>query len=326
MAAMNWHRRYFLRLSATAKVGAPDVRFLVMPDIMRQLPAIVFLAAGFGLGYRRWIRPRRDHIDRRSLRLLLLLILASMAGFIGSPFWWFDVQQSFAWDLPPLASRMLAAAGVSLTVGAVLALERPSRQRVRLYLILLVAYMVPLVVVVLAFHLDRFDFSAPITYGFFAAVATVTIPSVLFLHRQPQIISEKQPDDRSVTTGERTWLSLCGAATGVWGLALLVSDDGPLEMIWVWPGDLLSSRLIAVMLLALAAGCLYSAISPDVVPMMLLVIAVYGAMVPLATAANLLSDKPVKPAYVVAFTALSLGSVVFLGRSSRRRRAAVVLQ
>ena len=64
-----------------------------------------------------------------------------MAGFIGSPFWCFDVRESFAWDLPPLASRMLAAAGVSLTVGAVMALERPTRHRVRLYLILLVAYM-----------------------------------------------------------------------------------------------------------------------------------------------------------------------------------------
>jgi hypothetical protein len=56
--------------------------------------------------------------------------------------------------------------------------------------------------------------------------------------------------------------------------------------------------------------------------MMLVVSAGYGAIVPLASAANLLSDKPVKLAYVVAFAGLALGSVILLARSSCRHPAA----
>jgi len=288
-----------------------------VPEVVQQLPALAFLAAGLGLGHRRWIRPRRHQLDRRGASLLLLLVLASMAGFVGSPFWWFDVRQSFPWDLPPLASRMLAAAGLSLTVGAVMTLERPTRQRLRLYLILLAAYLVPLAVTVL-FHLDRFDYSAPITYGFFAAVAAVTVPSVVFLRRQPPIVVEEGVARGAVASAERSWFTGCATITGLWGLALLTTDDGPLDAVWVWPGDLLSSRLIAVMLLALAAGSVYSATRVDAVPVMLSVIVAYGAIVPLSSAANVLSGKPAKPAYIVVFAVLALGSVILLLRRTAK--------
>ncbi|MDQ4130235.1 MAG: hypothetical protein M3133_04480, partial [Actinomycetota bacterium] len=70
-----------------------------MPDVVQQLPALALLAAGLGFGYRRWIGRRRDQVDRRAATLLFLLVLASMAGFVGSPFWWFDVRESFPWYL-----------------------------------------------------------------------------------------------------------------------------------------------------------------------------------------------------------------------------------
>ena len=33
-----------------------------------------------------------------------------------------------------------------------------------------------------------------------------------------------------------------------------VTDSGPVPFVWVWPGDLLTSRLIGVMLLTIAVG------------------------------------------------------------------------
>ena len=81
----------------------------------------------------------------------------------------------------------------------------------------------------------------------------------------------------------------------LWGLALFVTDDGPWGLIWVWPGDLLTSRLIAVMLLTIASGAVYALRYADVSRVMLGVIAVYGFGVMLANLWNILANLPVNP-------------------------------
>lgn len=139
-----------------------------MLDLLLQLLGLALLIGGLWWGYRRWIAPRQQSLDLRSKGLLLLIILTLMGGFFGSPFWWLDEARSFAWDLPALASRMLAAAGWSFVVATAMALEQPTTGRLRLALLLLITYLGPLVVAILFFHLERFDFSAPITYAFFA--------------------------------------------------------------------------------------------------------------------------------------------------------------
>jgi hypothetical protein len=81
-----------------------------MLDLFWQAVGAGLLISGVVWGYRRWVRPH-SALDMQGRGLVLLIALTFMGGFIGSPFWWLDVAQSFAWDLPPLASRMLAAAG-----------------------------------------------------------------------------------------------------------------------------------------------------------------------------------------------------------------------
>lgn len=79
-----------------------------------------------------------------------------------------------------------------------------------------------------------------------------------------------------------------------------------------WPGDLLTSRHIAVMLLTIAIGAVYALRHADVSRVMLGVVAVYGFGVMLANLWSILASKPVNPAYVVAFGIVLLVSATLL--------------
>lgn len=83
-----------------------------------------------------------------------------------------DHPSSFSWDLPPLASRMLAAAGWAFGVATLAALQRPVPHRTGL--LMLATYLAPLLAAVLLFHLDPY---APITYAFFAIVLLLNAPT-----------------------------------------------------------------------------------------------------------------------------------------------------
>ncbi len=133
--------------------------------LLFQIVGLSLLLAGLALGYGRWIKPHASVLDWQGKGLLLLVVLTLAGGFIGSPFWWMDEARSFSWDLPPLASRMLASAGWSFVVVCWLVLERPTDRRLRLVLLLLFVYLSPLALAAPLFHLDRFDPAAPITSG-----------------------------------------------------------------------------------------------------------------------------------------------------------------
>jgi hypothetical protein len=64
-------------------------------------------------GYRHWISPRQVGIQGKGM--LLLSVVTLVGGLLGSTGWWIDDPRSFSWDLPPLASRMLASAGWALS-------------------------------------------------------------------------------------------------------------------------------------------------------------------------------------------------------------------
>jgi hypothetical protein len=83
-------------------------------------------------------------------------------------------------------------------------------------------------------------------------------------------------------------------------------------LIWVWPGDLLTGRLIAVMLLTIAVGAVYALRYADVSRVMLGVIAVYSFGVMLANLWNILASKPVNTSYVVTFGIMFLVSAILL--------------
>lgn len=281
--------------------------------VIAQLVALAVLLGAMWSGYRRWVQPRAATLTGSDRGLLLLVIMTLMGGCIGGLVWWFDVPGSFSWDLPPLASRMLAVAGFSFGVATTLALEQPTPGRLRLILVLLAVYLLPLLVAAPVFHLDRFDLAAPITYAFFMIVALMSGATLWFLLRPPRLLTE--PDTTALTSSlVQGWLGLCALLTAIWGLALFATDNGPSTLIWVWPGDLLTSRLIGVMLLTLAVGALLGLRHADIARQMLAMILTYGLGLAAASIWNGLSGKPIKLAYVVVFGVLGLGSLLLLWR------------
>jgi len=261
------------------------IRYGKMPamTLLLQIFGLVLLVTGIGFGYWRWIKPQGDSLDFQGKGLLLLVILMVMGGFVGSPFWWLDEALSFSWDLPLLASRMLAAAGWSFVVVAFVILEHPTYRRLRLALLLLFVYLIPLAVAAPLFHANRFDPAAPITYAFFAIVLLMVVATTWYLLRQPRIFPDQLQDLVSPSRGVRLWLVIIAIVTVLWGLALIVTDDGPSTLIWVWPGDLLTSRLIGVMLLTIAAGAIYSLPARGTARPMLAMILTYGLGLSLAS-------------------------------------------
>jgi hypothetical protein len=214
--------------------------------------------------------------------------------------------------LPPVASRMLASAGWAFGVATIAALRRPVPRRMRLVMLMLAAYLAPLLLTIPLFHLDRFDPSAPITYGFFALVLCITVAALWYLFQQPVIVPDEPADSLSSTSLVGRWLGFVAAVTALWGLALFITDNGPSGLIWAWPGDLLTSRLIGVMLLTIAVGAIYALRYANVSRVMLGVIAVYGFGVTLANLWNILASLPVNPSYVAAFGIMFLVSAALL--------------
>jgi hypothetical protein len=291
---------------------------VLMSDLLVQALSLFALLGLVAWGTWRWVRPRETGVQGKGMLELTVLTLAG--GLLGSVGWWLDDPRSFSWDLPPLAGRMLASAGWAFGVATFAALQRPVPHRMRLVMLMLATYLAPLLVAVLLFHLDRFDPYVPITYAFFAIVLLMTVAALWYLFRQPVIFPDTPADHLPPGPRLRAWLALVATVTALWGLALFVTDDGPSALIWAWPGDLLTSRLVAVMLLTIAVGAVYALRFADLSRVMLGVVAVYGFGVTLANLWSGLASKPVNPAYVAAFGLMFLVSVALLivGREPAR--------
>src|SRR5437588_2672919 len=224
-----------------------------MSDSPLRLLQVALLVGAWIVGYFLWIRPRQAGLDLQSLGLLLLVLLTFAGGLIGGIFWWLNEPNSFGWRLPDLGARLLGAAAWAYAAGAAYTLWRPTPGRLRLILVLLFVYLAPLGVSVIAFHLGRFDPAAQVTYGFFTVVIGMTASTIWWLVRPPPIVTGSAPD-AAPGLAIRGWFVVVAIVLGLWGLALFVTDAGLSSLMWVWPGDPLTSQLIGVMLLALAAG------------------------------------------------------------------------
>ncbi|MBE7528910.1 MAG: hypothetical protein HND44_20235 [Chloroflexi bacterium] len=99
--------------------------------------------------------------------------------------------------------------------------------------------------------------------------------------------------------------------TFLWGLALFLTDAGLSTLVWVWPGDLFTSRLIAVMLWTLAAAAVYSLHSTDALRVALVVMITYGIGV---VAANFWNPAALKSLYTLVFTLFAVSSLIILLR------------
>jgi hypothetical protein len=140
----------------------------------------------------------------------------------------------------------------------------------------------------------------------------MTFGALWYLFEQPVIVPNEPADSLAPTAPVGGWLGLVAAVCALWGLALFVTDNGPSGLIWVWPGDLLTSQLIAVMLLTIALCAVYALRYADLSRVMLGVIAVYGFGVMLANLWNILANSPVNPSYVAAFGIMFLVSATLL--------------
>lgn len=281
-------------------------------NLLLQSFGLILLIIGMGIGNWLWIRPHKATLTTQGRGLLLLVVATLVGGFIGSPFWWTDQPLSFSWDLPPLASRMLGAAGWSFFAVALMALRRPTTHRLRLILILLLTYLAPLALLVLLFHLQQFNFASPITYVFFIIVLGMISASAWYLRHQPTILDKQQDDTRPALVVTQVWLWIVVGITSIWGVALIITANGPIDVIWAWPNDLLSSRLIGVMLLTLAAGSLYAYRYADTARMMLVMIFVYSLGITLAAVWNLWYARPIQPLYISVFGAIFLVTAVLV--------------
>jgi hypothetical protein len=281
-----------------------------MGGLLVQFLGLFALLGLVGWGYRHWISPRRVGIQGKGM--LLLCVVTLVGGLLGSTGWWIDDPRAFSWDLPPVASRMLASAGWAFGGVTIAALQRPVPRRMRLVMLMLAVYLAPLLLTAPLFHLDRFDPAAPITYAFFALVLTMTRAATWYLVKQPVVVPDEPADSLAPRALVGIWLGLVAAVCALWGLALFVTDDGPWGLIWVWPGDLLTSRLIAVMLLTIAVGAVYALRHADIARVMLGVIAVYGFGVMLANLWNILANLPVNLSYVAVFGIMFITSATLL--------------
>jgi len=173
-------------------------------------------------------------------------------------------------------------------------------------------YLVPLAAAIVLAHLDHFDPTAAITYGFLVIAVGMAVSSTWYLLRPVRVIPDTGRDQQPSRLGVKAWLLAVAVLTGLWGLALFLTDQGPSSLVWVWPGDLLSSRLIGVMLLTIAGGSLYSLRRTELARPMLSMIITYSLGLAAASLWNILFALPVKPAYLVVFALIFVGSTLLL--------------
>jgi hypothetical protein len=281
--------------------------------LFEQIVGLALLLSFVWLGWRRWIEPYREGLDSQGIGLLMLAVLAIAGGFIGSPFWWIDDPDSFSWALPPLAARLLGAAAFAFGVVGCYALEQRQQRLVRSYTVMIAVYLAPLVGAILLLHLNRFDWHAPITYAFFLVAGGMSLAALWHLARSTTLgESFRDASAGSIRAIVQMWLWLVAAVAGLWGLAMFVYPQGPLRLIWVWPQDPLTSRLIATMLLTICAAAILGLRSAAQARMSLWLFVVYGIGAAVACFWNLVAGLAVPAAYAGAFCALTVVSIALL--------------
>ena len=258
-----------------------------------------------------WIYNARRGLDLSPVRAKAFLLLAALAivgGFVGATAWWIDHPASFSWDLPPLASRLLAAAAFAFGVSGFMVLRKPTAAHVRYYALMIAVYLGPLALAIVLVHRDRFDFALPITRAFFAIVVPMTLVSLWLALRPVSLATAADAPSGEPDMRVKALLALVIAVFGPWAVALFALDAGPSPLVWVWPGDLLTSRLIAVMPLTLALTALVSWRSAVLAMTTLVLVAVYGLGGAAAGLMNAVAGKKVPLLYVMAFGAFGLAA------------------
>ena len=296
-----------------------------MVRLFEQVLAVILLVCGVYIGWRRWIGPLRAQLDSQATGMLVLAILAVIGGAVGGPFWWRNDPNSFSWMLPPLAARLLGSAGAAFALTGCYALEHRSERLIRTYTALLAVYLAPLVVAIVLFHLDRFNWRAPITYAFFAVSGGMALAATWHLVRRTALgasfADAKEPAAPALV---QCWFWAVAIGAGLWGLSMFVDPTFPWPLIFIWPQDQLTSRLIAAMLLTLSTAALFGLQSMKQARLSLWMFIIYGTGATAACLWNAVAGASVPVSYAGAFCGLALGSILCC--SSLRRRSILVGQ
>ncbi len=289
-----------------------------------QLIVFVLSPLAWAWAYHRWVHPHRA-LGASTVALMTLLSITFMGGFGGAFVWWFPELGVFGWKLPLLASRLLSGAGWAFALISLAALQSPTPARIRLALTWLAVYLWPLAIVAPIAHLDRFDFSQAVVYPFFAIVVGMAGAATWFLVRRPSRLPAPsvQTVVASAAPAPAAWLALLAIVFLAWGAMLFATDKGYFDAIWIWPGDLLTTRLIAVMLLTLSVGAWIARRDADLARLMLGAIAVYGLTAVAANLVNAAMGRPFKIVYGVVFGIAAIGSVGLLIARRRERSQSI---
>lgn len=191
------------------------------------------------------VSPRRG-AERQARGLMLA---TGLGGLIGAWPWAMAVPHAFAWSLPAGAAHLLGLAGISFALIMALILWTGTVSALRFGCWLILIYLAPLAVAIFARHLDRFDFGAPVTWVFVAIVLILSLTAALSLLRLPF-------NQRGLPGREGTVIGLLALALGG---VLFAWPEGPWTFLWPWPGDPLTTRLIASMALSVGVGGILAA-------------------------------------------------------------------
>ena len=282
---------------ACANVDPADLLMgpITMQSLAWSIFGLVLLFGAIGIGFMIWQR-RINHRPSRIETMAVLVLLSVLAGgFLGAFAWWPNYPDAFSWPLPGLAARMLAVAGWSFALAAAMALMRPNPKHLRLVLLMLWVYLGPLTVAILTLHLNRFDFSRPVVPTFFIIVVVLLVSSSIALLVLPR--QDTVPDGSPNQLASSVLWIIAGVA-GLWAVALFIKPDGPVPLIWSWPHDALTTRLIASMFLTIAVGAYAARLSQRLSQTVFLTTLAYGIGVIVAGFAHVMTAKPSPTGYV----------------------------
>ena len=245
-----------------------------MSELAPFLIAALVLATAVA-GAARWRRQAADDPSLNSIVGGTVLVLTTVVSLVAAPFWWLDLEGSFPWDLPPAASRLFAVAALAFGAAGVLAIERPTPRRTRLYLTMVAAYLCPLFVASI-FHSAVFDLTRVSTWLFFLVTGFLSLSAALELLRV-YTVHPGLAATRLETAVIQLWLVMIGLAMAGWSLALFLAPDTLYPAVFLWPDDALTSRAIGAMLLSIGVAALLAMQDAASSRMALLFAGVYGA-------------------------------------------------
>jgi len=239
----------------------------------------------------------------------------TVGGLIAAPFWWLDVESGFAWDLPPLASRMAAAMALAFAVCGWLVLSRPTIRRQRIYLAAMAACLLPPALTAALFHLDRFEGGRPGLWAYFLASGMLSVLAIAEL-ASGFLTRPGMPSRRIDNPFVPLWLVMVGLAMVAWALALFLAPDTLFYSVFLWPDDALTSRLLGAGLLTVGVVNLLSTADEPSARMALLFTGTFGtgALAAISLTSTVGFDPPLL--YLVGIGGSGLVSLALLAMIS----------